>query len=216
MNPDNEYRHEYRVVTKFGCKIIFGNIQPDDLAAFCAPEARKDWIIDVLLANRIGATMVAGPPDAIKSFSESNPTPSKKRQAEARNAKNSGIPESVTNWLLNGHRGASSEALCKHFFEVPVEANVYCYPLDPSDLNRCLKFLDAAFGTRNPVQINSVRSLGPVWSAYVDRWVEIITVFGKEVQTGVAMETYDLMQKIQDEVRHQSNKNRTNKQNHAN
>jgi len=198
----------YRIVTKMGCKLIFGEIPADDLAAFCAAKDRKNWLIDVLLARRIGATIVCGPADGLKQLNEANLPLSDERQAEVSHAENnSKIPAAVVEWLRNGRRGLSSEALCKHFFGEPVGAEKH-HPSDPADLSRCLMFLDAAFGTGTPVQMDSVRSISPYWDAYVDHWTELVSLFEKEsgyAKRGFwkAPETYDLMVKIQDGVRQQ-------------
>jgi len=203
----------YRVVTKMGCKIIFGEIPADDIAALCAVKERKNWLIDVLLSNRIGATIVCGPADALKQLNEANLPISDERQAEVSRAQNNAkIPAAVVEWLRNGQRGLSSEALCKHFFgelAFGVMANAgEHHPADPADLNRCLMFLDAAFGTRTPVQMDSVRSISPYWDAYVDHWTELVSLFEKESgyeKHGFlkALETYNLMERIQDDVKQQ-------------
>ena len=198
----------YRIVTKMGCKLIFGEIPGDDLAAFCAAKGRKNWLLDAHLAKRIGASIVCGPADGLKQLNEANLPLSDERQAEVSRAQsNAKIPAAVVEWIRNGQRGLSSEALCKHFFGEPADAGEH-HPVDLADLNRCLVFLDAAFGTRTPVQIDSVRSISPHWSAYVDHWDELVSLFEKETQGAKGglwkvPETYNLMLKIQDGVRQQ-------------
>ncbi len=197
----------YQIVTKMGCKLVFGEIPGDDLAAFCAAKGRKNWLLDAHLAKRIGATIVCGPADGLKQLNEANLPLSDERQAEVSRAQsNAKIPAAVVEWIRHGRRGLSSEALCKHFFGEPIDAEKH-HPSDPADLNRCLMFLDAAFGTRTPVQFDSVRSMGPYWDAYVDHWDELVSLFENETKGAKdwqkAPETYNLMMKIQDGVRQQ-------------
>ncbi len=206
--PIGEEIDGYRIVTEGSCKLIFGEIPSDDFVAFCAAKERKDWRIDTHLARRIGATIVCGPADALELLNKADLPLSDERRAEVSRAQgNVKIPAAVVEWLRNGRRGLSSEALCKHFFGEPVDAGRH-HPSDPSDLNRCLMFLDAAFGTRTPVQFDSVRSMGTHWNAYADHWSELVGLFESETKGAKerlwkAPETYNLMLKIQDAVRQQ-------------
>lgn len=103
---------------------------------------------------------------------------------------------SALQWLADGERGLSSETMCFWLMVgIRPRRGVY-YPLDPPDLNRCLKFLEAVPAAR--ARMDAMRSLSTVWSAFVDSWDEIEGTFLDEAglnwaKAGSAPRTYALI-----------------------
>lgn len=72
------------------------------------------------------------------------------------------------------------------------------HPYDPADLNRCVQ----AFGWGTP---EFMRGVTPTWTAYVERWDELVEMFKSELGNpdGRAPKTYALMQEIMRGANHE-------------
>ena len=100
-------------------------------------------------------------------------------------------------WLASGERGSSSEALCKLFFGVPKEAG-HSHPCDPSDLARCVAFLEA---TNTEGRIQEACALSPQWASLASRWDELLAHLSREWPTGSAPDCYQAMRALTDPPR---------------
>lgn len=106
-------------------------------------------------------------------------------------------------WFATGERGISSEAMACAIAGLPIEkkwANRN-HPSDPSDFNRCLKFLAAVPEAKQ--HLNKVAALSKTWANLICRWEEVENCFIDEVGIdwckgkGIrAKKTYDLMKNI--------------------
>lgn len=115
------------------------------------------------------------------------------------------LPDPVTNWLLNGERGASSEAMCRHLFKAEAgyrqNGGKTDYPHDPADFRRCRLFVEAT-NCRNRIQ--EMASVSPIWAMYVSHWDELCEMMDAEVnwmrgdKSGSATNTYAAMHAMQD------------------
>lgn len=106
------------------------------------------------------------------------------------------MKDKILTWFGTGQVGASSTAmaLC-----IAGAKGGNSHPLDPSDLNRCLLFLEAVPEARD--HMDKLRQLSPTWAKLVDRWEEVEAVFLDEVgrnwcKGGRATKTYELMKSI--------------------
>ncbi|WP_321935392.1 hypothetical protein [Paraburkholderia sp. J8-2] len=176
-----------------GCRIVYGGVPISDVEMLAQGFSDKA-VMSMDLCDLLGATFVIGEPDAIAALrSQDNLPIAAKRRAEASEASNLGLHEEVSNWLLKGERGASSNAICKAMFGLPSTAAPR-HPRDPDELRRCLLFLDAA---RTHDRIEVMREVSPEWARLVARWGEITTLFNEECAAGpLAPRTYALMQEI--------------------
>ena len=94
------------------------------------------------------------------------------------------IPQSVVNWLATGERGLSSESIVEYLYGLPIlerhwRRSAPHYPLDPSDLRRCLLLL--ADSPETTAQFPRMRAAGPEWARLVDAWAELEQQFLEEI-----------------------------------
>ena len=107
------------------------------------------------------------------------------------------MKDKILNWLANGEVGSSSKAMAFCFAGVDCELNDH--PVDVSDFNRCLLFLDE--GPEARANMDKLRILSDTWSRLVDRWDEIETCFNAEAELGAcisskAPKTYALIKSV--------------------
>ena len=110
----------------------------------------------------------------------------------------------ILKWLLTSKdRGISSETMAAAMMGVEPGRGEYNYPHDPSDFNRCLKFLACVPGARN--HMDKLSSISHVWSKLVEQWSVIEKCFLDEVGLDwckgrhlKATKTYQLMKDITD------------------
>lgn len=107
----------------------------------------------------------------------------------------------LTEWLMSGERGLSSECMARHLTGRPARSRSTGeadYPLDPSDFRRCLQLLNATLGMRENLPLMATAS--PTWARLVDRWADIEALFLEEQaeNTGRAPRTYALMSEVID------------------
>lgn len=117
-------------------------------------------------------------------------------------------PDPVTNWLLNGERGASSEAMCQHLFGKKAgyhsNGGRNDYPHDPADFRRCRLFVEAT-GCRD--RIGEMAKVSPIWAMYIKHWDELCEMMDAEVgwmkgdHSGSASNTFAAMMAMQCIVR---------------
>lgn len=100
----------------------------------------------------------------------------------------------IIDWFANGEVGASSKVLAATVVGIPVERP--SYPLDPDDLRRCVKFLEAVPQARR--HLSKLRDIHPVWSDLIDNWRELERTLKEEMAegTGRAPRTYERMKQI--------------------
>ena len=178
----------FMVKTIGGCRIVYGPIPARAFGMLTHGFSPKAQIAPDI-ADRIGATLVVGEPDAIENLRKQNLPVSEKRQSEYRRAMSLGF-EDVAIWLRDGERGSSSNALCSHFFGIPTDAG-RDHPHDPGDLRRCLNFLDA---TKTHDRIKEMANVSLEWAALVSIWPDLVQTMKKETQAGISAQgTYALM-----------------------
>lgn len=176
-----------------GCRIIYGSVPMSEFAMLTHGFSKKA-LMDVDLADRIGASFVIGEPKDLQALRARGLSPSAKRQGEAQEAAQNGVDDAVVAWLADGARGLSSNAMCKQFFGVPRSAG-RDHPHDPDDLSRCLAFLDA---TQSHERVSSMAGVSPQWAGLVAAWSEITASFLQERGEKSAPKTYALMRKAID------------------
>ena len=108
----------------------------------------------------------------------------------------------IVQWLNNGHRGASSEAiLWSAMMRQPVRA--HRHPLDPSDLRRCLLLLQQVPEAREGIGILAGASAR--WEALAREWdgleESLRKEAGPELEGETAPRTYALMRALLDPLR---------------
>lgn len=79
-------------------------------------------------------------------------------------------------WLAGGDSGMSSEAICYHMLGMKSDGR---FPLDPSDLGRCLRLLEL-FPEWKP-RMGEMARYSAQWAALVERWDELAEMMADEV-----------------------------------
>lgn len=79
-------------------------------------------------------------------------------------------------WLSGGDSGMSSEAICYHMLGMKSDGS---FPLDPSDLGRCLRLLEL-FPEWKP-RMGEMARYSAQWAALVERWDELAEMMADEV-----------------------------------
>jgi hypothetical protein len=82
-------------------------------------------------------------------------------------------------WLAGGDSGMSSEAICYHMLGMKSDGS---FPLDPSDLGRCLRLLEL-FPEWKP-RMGEMARYSAQWAALVERWDELAEMMADEVGIG--------------------------------
>ena len=103
-------------------------------------------------------------------------------------------------WLGAGDTGLSSETMCLYFIsgKAPERLHGFTgphYPLDPSDLGRCLGLLDAVPEWR--ARLPELAALSPQWAALVANWDRLEALYREELPAGTAPRCYAAMHEIE-------------------
>jgi hypothetical protein len=91
-----------------------------------------------------------------------------------------------------GDVGISSKVICGYMLTGRPPGR-YSYPLDPSDLHRCIKLLNIMPGWKD--RLHEMACAGPEWAALIVHWSMLETMLNEELSSGSAPRTYELMQK---------------------
>jgi len=103
----------------------------------------------------------------------------------------------VLKWMVQGETGISSKAMAAAVCDIEPDgqwAEFGNHPSDPSDLDRCIKFLAAVPLAR--FHLAKVAKLSKVWAALIDNWQELETLYALEQPTGKAPMTYARMKEL--------------------
>ena len=87
------------------------------------------------------------------------------------------IKNKLLKWFARGKVGASSKTMARIAAGMPHHP-FSCYPLDPSDFNRCLLLVDKVPEVRN--YFEQIASLSPQWNALIQNWDELAKTFNHE------------------------------------
>ncbi|AQH05846.1 hypothetical protein A9R05_43370 (plasmid) [Burkholderia sp. KK1] len=171
-----------------GCRLVFGEV-PISQIQMLAHGFSKKALMDIDMAERIGATFVIGEPENLEGLRKLDLPVSEKRQRDYQAAFDLGLND-VAVWLRTGERGLSSNAMCRRIFGVPSDAGSN-HPADPSDLRRCMLFLDAADAHD---KVSLMADVSPEWARLAANWSLLTATFNEEMATGkLAPRTYELM-----------------------
>jgi len=92
-------------------------------------------------------------------------------------------------WKMSDDTGISSETIWSVL--APGHARTTGYPLDPSDLGRCVRLLRAFDWTR---RLGEVVPVYPEWEPFVRAWPELEKLYDEELPSGRAPKCYARMQ----------------------
>ncbi|GAB7082343.1 hypothetical protein [Megalodesulfovibrio paquesii] len=108
------------------------------------------------------------------------------------------LPMEAIQWLANGERGLSSNALFTRLTGVDALGRDKkwwrFHPLDPADFRRCVLLLETVPGFREKLPL--MCDVSPQWAALVAHWEELEALLVDEYPTGFAPKTHECMREI--------------------
>lgn len=104
------------------------------------------------------------------------------------------MEKKVLEWFVNGETGVSSEAMAAAVCGIRQKSPWPGHPSDPSDFNRCVKFLKAVPEARQ--HFDKVAEMSKVWAALVEHWDELEKMLAAEWPTGSAPKMYERMKAL--------------------
>ena len=108
-------------------------------------------------------------------------------------------PKGFVEWLANGHRGISANAIASHLSGIDCggKSSFGNYPHDSADFLRCRKLLKAVPNFKE--RLHEMSEISPIWAALVEQWDIIDTTLAMEMNSrtdGTAPRTYKMMKDI--------------------
>ena len=166
----------YTVETVNNCKIIKGNA-PLSVVTDVLKNAQPGAMIDSQTAKRLGAVLVAGLPEDLKTLRNLPVCISVSEEVEA--ARKAGLSLEAVDWILHGERGASSETVFTILTGVRlIEKSKYQAPSNADDFRRCRLLLESVPGLTEKLKVMSCVS--PAWGDLVEQWNKISSLMDSE------------------------------------
>lgn len=168
----------YRVESKYGCRIIWGSVPVTDLLKLMEGE-NEELLVATDIASKIGASFVIGRKDNLEAMRNDHQLPvSPKRLAEAEKALRDGWPMSFSDWLTDGDRGRSSDAIAQRVTgigDIHGKPNI-SHPYDACDFKRCLAVIEALTGDKISEGdiLTKMITVSPEWRAIIWSWASLM------------------------------------------
>lgn len=106
----------------------------------------------------------------------------------------------IGRWLIDGDTGLSSLALCSFYLTSSNGgecASRLETPSDPSDFERCVKFLDECVDkSKHYDLIYSIGGITKNWERVKDEWFVLMKLYKEEKNQTSAPKLYEFMKKI--------------------
>ena len=105
--------------------------------------------------------------------------------------------DKILEWFANGETGISSKAMARAIAGLKRDTTWSAWgdhPSDPSDFNRCVKFLKAVPEARQ--HLNKVATLSKVWETLVQHWDELEKLLEEELPNNRCPKLYDRMKEL--------------------
>ena len=153
----------YQVSSVGQIRIVTGTVPVTDLVSLIN-SVPADSVMDMQLAQMLGANFVFGPKAELDAYRESAFV----RNSALLRAKHE-MPEAsdeVLNWLAFGERGASSNSMFRVMMDLPHGRAEH--PHDASDFRRCRLLLEAIPSIAHRLPMLSDAS--PEWAAIIAAW----------------------------------------------
>lgn len=165
----------YTVEELLGCRIITGPVPITDLIPLMAGPEDEVWLTDLNLGPKLGATMVLGTRENLDRLALSEGiiervtqrAVSIKRQIESEGGL---VPKSALEWLVDGERGRSSDAVFACLTYAKSMAST-AHPHDAHDFRRCRLLLDRVPEFRGAFPM--VKCISPAWARITKNWATL-------------------------------------------
>ena len=102
--------------------------------------------------------------------------------------------QKIGTWLAGDDTGMSSKFLAALALGSLLPA--IAYPHDPSDLGRCIRFLEILDDAEKREVLRLAKHRSQEWEALVDRWDDVVALYEKEAPTGRCPKLYRLMKDL--------------------
>jgi len=107
------------------------------------------------------------------------------------------FPKGLSEWLLHGERGISSEAIVSQITGFNI-CHSRCrgidHPRDPADFRRCRELLETVPYCRR--HLDRMKTRSPIWARLVECWDELERLYVEECLTGTCHKLYEKMQAL--------------------
>lgn len=176
---------EYTVEELMGCRIITGPVPITDLIPLMAGPEDEVWLTDLNLGPKLGATMVLGTRANLDRLALSEGIIERvtqravgiKQQIESEGGV---VPQSALEWLVDGERGRSSDAVFAFLTHAKTMAST-AHPRDAHDFRRCRLLLDRVPEFRGAFPL--VKYLSPTWARITINWAKLCGAMEAESPT---------------------------------
>lgn len=165
----------YTVEELIGCRIITGPVPAMDLILLLTGPDDEVWLTDLNLGPKLGATMVLGTRENLDRLALSEGIIERvtqralaiKQQIESEGGV---VPQSALEWLVDGERGRSSDAVFAFLTDAKSMAST-AHPYDAHDFRRCRLLLDRVPELRGKFPM--VKYLSPAWARITKNWATL-------------------------------------------
>lgn len=188
--------------------LVYGEVDVDKFGKL-TKLAGKDAVLDFQLARKTGAMTVFGPKELTDRLS-ADLAQSETVSARLLGKHQGAVSQAAANWLVNGERGSSSNAIIGHILGITDDDdddNKDAHPWDVDDMRRCRLLLEQVpeLVPRMPM----MRTVSKTWAGLVDSWGEICAVMDVESpewrnKKGSAPGAYLMMRRVIDAAGGQS------------
>lgn len=160
-------RVAYTVEHRGNCVLIDGPV-PASAFPILSKLVPEDSVMDTDAARVLGVTFAFGPEGELTALREAHANAAASRSKRL----HPNISPQAAEWLANGERGTSSNAIFSHLTGIDATGfHGFDTPYDPADFRRCRLLLE-----RVPELVPllpAMRSVSPAWSCLVDEWDKI-------------------------------------------
>lgn len=105
----------------------------------------------------------------------------------------------IGQWLVDGDTGLSSKALCSFFLTASNGgecASRLQAPSDPSDFNRCMKFLECLDKNNRWPLISAIGGVTEGWEKVKEGWMFLVELYEIEKNQSTAPRLFAMMKQI--------------------
>jgi hypothetical protein len=178
--------------------MIFGPVPITDMVKLMAPPFGEEWIMDMNLALKLGATLVFGQKADLKLMAASDDVKSRILDHQKKALNGVRVSDTAFAWMVGGERGKSSDSMFGFLAGVKSMQHA-AHPRDAADFRRCRLLLEQVpeFNDRR----QALAKLSDVWGDFVSKWDELCAVMDAEApawreKAGFASKTDQALQKI--------------------
>jgi hypothetical protein len=179
---DPSFERDFRVVDRFGCRIVYGSIPMRDMGRLFE-HMDEGAVIDITASNRLGAHLVVGLPQDIEILLANTPLRTLEEPWLSQ------VGEGAAAWVATGAVGTSSNWMlhCMTGFNAlgwlhhrgPASTPDLGHPRDIGDFARCRRLLEAQPNLQE--RLGTVAQSDPTWALFIDHWSEICASMDMEV-----------------------------------